>query len=165
MLEQLLRFAIPAAYTLLPSAMASDRATAMLLAIGLQESRLLHRRQLFGGPARSFLQFERIGVAGVMSHRSSRVIIAHAIETLRYTPSVEVCYEAIEHNDVLAMCFGRCLLWTLPSSLPHRDQADEAWQQYLKAWRPGKPHKDTWPECYAKAWAAVAPNQEHHVIT
>ncbi|MGL5703631.1 MAG: hypothetical protein ACRCW5_11040, partial [Cetobacterium sp.] len=45
------------ALELLPSKMNSDKAKVMLLAIGLQESRLIHRRQI-RGPAKSFLQFE-----------------------------------------------------------------------------------------------------------
>ncbi len=45
----------------------------MLLAIGLQESRFEHRRQLGNGPARGFWQFEAGGgVKGVMTHLASR---------------------------------------------------------------------------------------------
>src|SRR5690606_35531315 len=67
-LDVVVEQAIWPAYALLPSRMDSDRATVMLLAIGLQESRFEHRRQI-KGPARGFWQFERGGgVRGVMTH-------------------------------------------------------------------------------------------------
>lgn len=53
------------ALKLLPS-MDSVRARMMLLAIGLQESRFEHRRQLGNGPARGFWQFESGGGVRVL---------------------------------------------------------------------------------------------------
>src|SRR5688572_12878990 len=54
------RLVIPAAYDLLPLHMASVEATAMLLAVGWQESDSFRARaQYEGGPARGFWQFER----------------------------------------------------------------------------------------------------------
>ena len=57
-LEQVMRDAVRPALALLPAAMNTPQARCMLLAIGLQESRFVHRRQI-GGPARGFWQFER----------------------------------------------------------------------------------------------------------
>lgn len=158
MMQQLRDYAIPAAYTLLPPALASREATALLLAIALQESDGLRaRRQYEGGPARGFWQCERGGaVAGVLRHHATRAIIARVCEQLVYPPDVGACYVAIEHNDVLAAAFARCLLWTLPDSLPGPEQADAAWAQYLEAWRPGQPHPETWGDYYARAWALVS---------
>jgi len=50
-------------------------AEVMLLAIGLQESRLIHRKQI-QGPARGLWQFERAGVQGVLTHPASRALAA-----------------------------------------------------------------------------------------
>ena len=59
---------IEPALRILPPMMTSDAAKAMLLAIGMQESRLIHRKQI-GGPAMGLWQFERGGgVAGVLRH-------------------------------------------------------------------------------------------------
>ena len=68
-LTEVLRLAIEPALLLLPARMESAEATVMLLAIGLQESRLEHRRQI-KGPARSFWQAEKGGgmVHGVLRH-------------------------------------------------------------------------------------------------
>ena len=146
---------IPAAYTLLPAQMASAEATAMLLAIGWQESRFEHRRQV-GGPAHGFWQFEQGGgTAGVLRHAATRDVAASVLHALCYRNVVTSwsCYDAIAHNDVLACCFARLLLWTLPDALPGRDGEREGWDQYVAAWRPGKPHQKTWSEAWAHAWA------------
>lgn len=150
-------FIVPAAYALLPEDMRTPAATAMLLSIGLQESRFVHRRQV-RGPARSFFQFERAGVRGVLTHPASQPHAHWALLSLSYPTSAwtaGACHAAIEHNDILATVFARLLLWTLPDPLPLRADADGAWQQYLDAWRPGKPRADAWPANYAAAWEQV----------
>lgn len=131
----------------------SRQAHIMLLAMALQESRLKHRRQI-RGPARGFWQFEAGGgVAGVLRHSASRTDAVRACNALSVAPEVLDVYTAIEHNDQLACIFARLLLWTLPSALP--TTAHEGWEQYLDAWRPGKPHQRTWANCWATAFAAV----------
>lgn len=146
---------LPAAYSLLPPEMGSRRAAGLLLAIGLQESRFRHRRQI-DGPARSFWQFEMAGVGGVLSHAASREHALAALKTLCYrdVSTVDV-YRAIEHNDVLACVFARLLLWTLPETLPDEHDYEEGWRQYLRAWRPGKPHVETWLGSYGVGWSLV----------
>lgn len=151
---------IPAAYSMLPDRMQSPEATAMLLAIGLQESEFAARRQLPQGPARGFWQFERGGgVKGVLEHQSTKRHAAKVLTASQYPEMIDAAgvHAAIEHNDVLACCFARLLLWTLPDPLPSRIAIDTAWDQYLRAWRPGKPHPHTWPDNYAMAWALVEP--------
>lgn len=151
MLDHILKFTVPAAYALLPATMATPDATRMLIAIGWQESRFLHRKQI-GGPAAGWWQFETTGVSGVLSHPASRDLIRKALTDLRYTdpPTPYGCHQAIQHNDVLALLFARLLLWTLPA--PLATTSDLGWSQYLNAWRPGKPHPETW----AQAWAIGA---------
>lgn len=144
---------VPAALELLTPEMDSPEARAMLLAIGLQESGFLERRQLDGGPARGFWQFERGGgTAGVLSHPSSRALSHKVLTELRYEPVVSLVHVALEHNDILAAAFARLLLWTLPDKLPKRGQPWVAWAQYLKAWKPGEPRRATWSAYYTRAW-------------
>lgn len=161
MIELVRDYVIPQAYAVLPKEMQSREATAMLLAIGLQESRFLHRRQLPVGPARGFWQFERGGgVHGVLSHPSTAEHARHALKLLRYPYLVTFdaereIWEALEHNDVLAAVFARLLLWTLPEALPMPEQTEEGWRQYLDAWRPGKPHRASWPSFFTEAFDRV----------
>lgn len=147
---------IPAALDLLPGRMDTPAARAMLLAIGLQESRFEHRRQLGPGPARGFFQFELGGgVRGVLEHPLTRPIIKPICEHLKYPALPAVCHDAIEHNDVLATCFARLLLYTDPALLPLEREATKGWEQYLRNWRPGRPHPETWPAFYREAWQIV----------
>lgn len=155
MIDLFIRFILPAAYELLPPAMESQAATGLMLAIGLQESRFEHRRQI-KGPAKSAFQFERDGgVRGVMEHPSTAAIIRDVFTKLRYPTdlSVSKAYDAIEHNDILASCFARCLLWTDARPLPFVHEPQVGWQIYTSVWKPGRPHPDTWSANYAAAWA------------
>ena len=144
-----------ASMALLPPKMVSAPAEAMLIAIGLQESRFEHRRQI-GGPARGFWQFEQGGgVRGVMEHPATAPIILPILDRLQYEPVVPVVYSALEHNDILACIFARLLLWTVPGPLPGPSDAHGAWEYYVEGWRPGKPHRQTWDDFYARAWQEV----------
>lgn len=156
MTSYLHRYIFPAAHDLLPEKMASKPADAMLVAIALQESECAYRAQV-RGPAKGFWQFEQAGVTGVMSHPASRSHTRTALVALRYSPSMTTpaIHDAIEHNDVLACVFARLLLWTLPEALPAMDEPGQGWSQYLKAWRPGKPHIETWHRNFTRAWALV----------
>lgn len=164
MIDHILRYTVPAAYSLLPPAMASPAATAMLLAIGLQESKFEKRRQMQAvDPALSFWQFERAGVQGVMTHSRSKVHLEAALRALRYSAilrEVSACHKVIEHHDPLAFVYARLLLWTHLAKLQTRDQAEIAWNQYMDLWRPGKPHPETWKANYVRAWELVSPIEE-----
>ena len=156
-LREIYTTAILPAYDRLPHRMRSPQATCMLLAIGLQESRFLYRRQLNDGPARGFWQFEqgtartRGGVTGVLMHPASENLL-RSICAARDTPATpSAIWHEIEHDDVLAAIVARLLLWTDPQPLPALGQELEAWNYYLRNWRPGKPHWETWPELYQTA--------------
>lgn len=152
-LSDVLQAVIFPGLALLPRRMNSPEAIAMLLTIGLQESRFTHRRQI-GGPARGFYQFEQGGgVVGVLQHRQTREIVCSVLDRLQYDRNISTSYNAIEHNDTLATVYARLLLWTLPHALPGPGESELAWMQYLDAWRPGKPHRATWDEFYRQAWA------------
>lgn len=154
-LDQVIRASLSPALALLPSAMSSPHAQRLLLAIGLQESRFQHRRQI-GGPARGFWQFEqRGGVRGVLTHAASRDEARMLCVARDVAPSSATVYATLETDDVLAAGFARLLLWTDPWPLPLPGDIDGAWALYLRTWRPGKPHPQTWPALYARASAAL----------
>ena len=157
--------AITPALALLPARMSSPEAEVMLLAIGLQESRFQHRRQLAGspprptGPAKSFWQAELGGgmVTGLLRYHDDRVRdLAVGLCAVRgVDPSPRAVWDAIERDDVLAAGLARLLLWTDPGRLPRLGDADGAWQLYVRTWRPGKPHRSTWADLYGQALAEV----------
>jgi hypothetical protein len=157
LVPDILQLVIRPGLALLPPRMTSTEAMAMLLAIGLQESRFKARRQQPSGPARGFYQFEAGGgITGVMRHPHTRQIIREVLDRLEYDKDdPAVGHAAVEHNDALATVFARLLLWTLPAPLPAPDQADIAWLQYRRAWHPGRPHRQTWNGFYAFAWNRV----------
>lgn len=152
--------AITPALALLPARMDTPEARLMLLAIGLQESRFMHRQQI-GGPARGFWQFEkgtrasRGGVWGVFLHPTSKDHLAALCKLRSVACNPDSIYTALEYDDVLAAGVARLLLWTDPKALPPVGDADAGWALYLRTWRPGRPHQQTWPALYAQAMAAV----------
>lgn len=155
-------FILPAAFALLPPRMDTIEARAMLLAIGLQESKFIDRCQVINsgrrGPARGFWQFELGGgVVDVLTRFTTKKHILAVLDTLRYPPAASACYTAIEHNDVLAACFARLNLLTHSSRNPRRDEPDLGWRIYVETWRPGAPHPATWPGYFRRAWELLEP--------
>ena len=145
----------PDAYALLSPGMNTQEASAMLLAMGLQESRLWYRKQI-SGPARGAWQFEQGGgVAGVLTHPSSRAPAVNVCKARGVAAISSAVYQALEKDDILACCFARLLLYTLPWKLPAQNDPDTGWAQYIAAWRPGMPHRSTWNNFYSIAWATV----------
>ncbi|MFY2611199.1 hypothetical protein, partial [Achromobacter ruhlandii] len=131
-LDTIVADAITPALALLPAGMDTPGARVMLLAIGLQESRFVHRRQI-GGPARGFWQFEkgsrasRGGVWGVFLHAASKGHLAALCEARSVACDPDAIYAALEYDDVLAAGVARLLLWTDPKALPAVGDADAAW--------------------------------------
>lgn len=139
---------VPAA-ELLPH-LDSPKARMMMLAIGLQESRFEHRAQI-GGPAVGFWQFEKGGgVKGVLLHKSSAIDAVKVCHARGVGPTPVEVYARLQYDDILAACFARLLLLTDPQPLPMIGDVDGAWEYYLRTWRPGKPHRHTWDDLYAK---------------
>lgn len=147
---------IDAGLALLPPAMDSAPARVMLLAIGLQESRLTSRAQIVAGggkgPARGLWQFERAGgCAGVLRHDASRYWMHSACLARGCEPTPAALWGRIETDDALACAAARLLLFTDPQRLPAVGDEQGAWALYSRVWRPGKPHPETWPALYAQA--------------
>lgn len=119
-----------------------------LLAIALQESRIDKRRQVTAsgkedGPACSFWQFEKGGgCRGILNHRQTKAIATAICRDYDIEPTEQGLWEAMRYQDIVAAAAARLLIYTLPSPLP--TTAEQGWQQYIDAWRPGKPHPATW---------------------
>lgn len=148
---------IPGAMSILPVSMDTPQARAMLIAIAMQESKMTYRRQV-GGPAKGFWQFEISGVIGVKNHPTTRKYVNEVLESLMYPlamSNIEI-HLALEHNDILACCFARLLLYTLPLHLANQNQVDDGWEQYIIGWRPGKPHRYVWTSNFEQAWKVVS---------
>lgn len=150
--------AISEVLCLLPSKMRSREAQVMLIAIGLQESRFKYRRQLVGkpaqpvGPATGYWQFEKNGgVKGVLAHPSTSKVACNLCDVRGVAADPLAVWDALQRDDVLAAGLARLLLWTDPKPLPRIGDADAAWALYLRTWRPGKPHPETWQALYADA--------------
>jgi hypothetical protein len=161
------RQAVNEALSILPNAMDTADARVMLYAIGLQESRFQHRRQLIKkagklvpeGPAKGFWQFERGGgCRGVLEHWASRDLARSLCLQRNVHATPQALWDALEHDDLLAAGIARLLLWTDPKPLPKvlepRAEA-QAWCYYERVWRPGKPHPETWDDCWRAAVKAV----------
>lgn len=141
---------LPTYARVLPGMFNSREATVLLLAIGLQESRFEHRRQI-NGPACGYWQFERAGVSGVFGHQAT-ARYAHAVCMLRSVAAATITVQpALETDDLLACAFARLLLYSDPAPLPAIGDVDSALDYYLRNWRPGKPHPETWPALYKRA--------------
>lgn len=162
-LTHILDSVVNPALKLLPAAMDNAKARVMLLAIGLQESRFEHRRQLIGnppkpaGPAKSFWQAEKGGgmVRGVRTHQSVAHVAKHLYALRGVNPTDQAIWDAIEYDDILACALARLLLFTDPKQLPEIGDAQGAWDMYVRVWRPGKPHRATWDALYKQAVEAV----------
>ena len=164
--ELLLKTAIIPALSLLDPKLDAPAARAMLIAIALQESGLRARRQMLEagkqwwesrpGAANGLFMFERDGgVRGVMRHPAASAIVLPVIDAMLYPRDPYAVHEALIHNDVLACVLARALLYSTPDAMPRPNEADKGWAIYVKAWRPGKPHPEVWPENYRIAWEAV----------
>ncbi len=158
LLSDITKQAINPALELLPSYLDSPQARVMLLAIGLQESRLKYRRQLGDGPARGLWQFERGskrsrgGVWGVYLHPVSMHLLHEFSRARSCAFDPDQIYLQIERDDVLAAGVARLLLLTDRPPLPAVDDEAGAWRLYAeRCWRPGKPHPETWRAFHDRA--------------
>jgi len=130
-----------------------------LLAIALQESGLNHRRQVIAGsgetgPAASFWQFEAGGgCKGVLTHFQVAQCMRRLCSDFNVAPTPQGLWEAMRYQDVVAAIAARLLVYTLPNQLP--TNPEQGWEQYIEAWRPGRPHPHTWASAWATATECV----------
>lgn len=149
-LDEITERGIDPALKLLPARMDSYEARIMLLTIGQQESKFLYRQQIVGGqpvgPAKSFWQGEKGGgmVKGVRTHPATAALAAKLYEATGVAPDDTAIWNAMENDDVLAAGLARLLLFTDPKPLPAVNDPSGSWSYYLRTWRPGQPHQQTW---------------------
>jgi hypothetical protein len=79
----------------------------------------------------------------------------HVCQARKVEPNARALWQALQHDDTLAAATARLLLFTDPKRLPPAGAAEEAWALYMRVWRPGKPHPQTWAGFYRAALAAV----------
>lgn len=131
----------------------TDRARVLVMTIAGQESAWRARRQI-GGPARSYWQFERYGgVAELFATTPLQLKEVCGMLDIPYDP--DTVYEAMAWNDTLGCTMGRLLLWQDPARLPEVGDKQTAWRYYLRNWRPGAPHEQTWSVNYDTALQAM----------
>lgn len=159
--------AITAAFNMLPVKMSEQKARVILLAIQLQEDPELLRVQKGCGAARGIFQFEKGGgCKGVLTHPATKREAERICELRHVTPTPEDVWATIRTDDVLAAVFARLLLWTDPAKLPAIGEVRQAFDLYLRTWRPGAYTRGTdakkmalytkWQLNYAKAMDLVS---------
>lgn len=159
-LQPIISTAILPALDLLPRRMDDPRARILLLAIGLQESALKHRRQLVGGQpvgrGVGLWQFEEGGgCVGVLTHGASRDLMRWVCAARRVQPLPAPLWAALQQDDVLAAAAARLLLYTDPAPLPSLADPGAAWEYYERVWRPGDPRPAAWLTNWGRARAAI----------
>jgi len=92
-------------------------------------------------------------VHGVLRHERTATKARDLCAVRGVTPEDRPVWEALEHDDELAIGFARLLLWSDPRLLPTNET--EAWDTYIRNWRPGKPHRNRWHGNYGPASRAV----------
>src|ERR1044072_5855205 len=127
--------AVEPGLSLLPGYMTSDCAKIWLMTIAGQENNLIARKQMGGGPATSYWQFEQAGVNAVM--KSQAKLAEGLLATCDIDPSE--AHAALQYNDAVACAFARLLLWSDPAPLPLASDVAAGYALYLRTWRPGRP--------------------------
>lgn len=165
----------------MPEKYRSRDAAAMILAICCQEQGLgggefASRQQLVMrsgkkravGPAKGWCQFERAGIAALLTHTATSYQLHLQAESRGYPRGGaqlhwyrDTLHNAVKFDDVLMTQLARLNLWWHPGRLPcfmHIDgielnaaQREYGWGYYLKTWGPGKPHKRRWAHAWRKA--------------
>ena len=145
------------ALALLPPAFDTLNARRMLLACGDQETGFLTTVQYGNGPARSYWQDEEGGsVKGVLAHPKAGPMLLALCDHFGMVHDRHAIWQALGDPalQVFAAAFNRLLL--LCDAHPMPSTRADGLDCYLnRCWRPGKPHPEKWPGCWARASAAL----------
>ena len=99
---------------------------------------------------RGFWQFEQGGgVRGVLAHPASAALARQVCQVRGCRRRRRPCTRAWNWTmcwrpRLRGCCFGPI------RRLPRTGDADAAWALYLRTWRPGKPHRQTWDALHAR---------------
>lgn len=143
----------------------TNEARVLVMATAGQESRWAARRQIGIGEyypqkvgARGYWQFEStwggpVAINDILMSTGRQ--IEAACKYLDIPADEHALYEACAWNDMLACVMARLLLWIHPAPLPVLGDKEAAWQYYLRQWRPGAPHRESWDGVYDQSVAAI----------
>lgn len=111
----------------------SAAAAELLLGTALQESKLVYRRQIGGGPARGLFQMEMPThddiFTNYLKYRSS---LRNAVALLKSSPTAKA-EDELTNNDVYAAAMARVLYKRAPKALPKAGDVPAMaayWKQY-----------------------------------
>lgn len=139
----------------IPSAIVSDKATLMLLAIAGQESGWTDRIQQPNGPARGFWQSEQGGMLKGVIGGPFAPVLDNFLALYSIPTDIDLMFQALAWHDPLACLVARLGLLMDPSPLPSIGDVDDAWSTYQNNWRPGAPSRTRWGVVYPQALAAM----------
>jgi hypothetical protein len=88
-----------------------------------------------------------------IKHPKAGPMMRQILEAYNVEATAPAMWEAMRYQDIVAAAAARLLVYTLPGALAATQ--DEGWNQYVSAWRPGKPHPESWPKNWMLAGAAV----------
>lgn len=140
-----------------------EEAAVLLLTIAIQESALRYRKQLGNGPARGLFQMEPGPQAMIQLVMGKNRELRSLLPT--NDPSEMWALLEYEPNDKYGVYIARAALQTDPKPLPRLGDEEEAWDCYLKHWRPGKPRKEKWGTSYEAALGAWRSLNQREKIT
>ena len=114
-------------------ALPSEAAEQLLLGTALVESRLFHRRQIAGGPARGFFQMEPATHDDIWSNfLEYRPSLAEKIKSLLSVPNANT-HRELERNDKYECAMARAHYLRAPEALPEAGDVRgmaRYWKQY-----------------------------------
>lgn len=133
----------------------------MLVAAGMQESRFEARDQGdpdVPGPARGLWQFEKIACRDFVERGHRR--LQHAVRCRRAIGVLEPMrlwwLIGEPRFDPVACLLARDALFRhVAEPLPQPGDVDEAWRQYVAAWKPGQRDRERWTRSYAASLEAL----------
>lgn len=143
----------------------SRKADVLVMCCAGQESRWKDRLQIGIGQyhpqtvgARSYWQMEStwggpVAINDVQQKAGAK--LAAVCAELEIPSDELTLYEACAWNDMLACALARLNLWIDPAPLPEVGNKEGAWSYYLRCWKPGAPHHDSWSEVYDQSVAAI----------
>lgn len=134
---------------------ASDRARVLLLAIAGQESDWRDIQQFGDGPGAGPWQFEPETISEILHNPASRDMALAVCRAVYLVPVAASLHVHIIADPNLAVAFARLDLWCDAAPLPPLFSSYDAWESYLRIWRPGTPRPDRWEAIWEGARDAV----------
>jgi len=140
-------------------------ARVLVTTIAGQEGLWKHRRQIGISEyypqkvgARSYWQFEStwggpVALNDILQKTPHQ--IAAVCSYLDIQCDAHSLYEACAWNDMLACAMARLALWSDPAPLPDYWDKGAGWQYYVRNWKPGAPHPESWSGLHDQAMAAA----------